>query len=186
MAHDTRERMIDAAALLLQREGYQATSWRRLVDEAGVPWGSIGHHFPGGKEELAVAAVDRGAAAVGALIDRCFAVRRTPATAVREWFEVSARLLAESGYSAGCPVATLALETAATSPALGEAARAAFAGWERRLTEHLASSGVRRAPALAGMVLTLLEGALVRARVERSPAPLHAAGRLAERLVREG
>lgn len=185
MTSHTREQMVDAAALLFQREGYHATSWRRLVDESGAPWGSIGHHFPGGKEELGVAAIERGGAAVTALIEHCFARRRSAALAIGDWFAFSARMLEDTGYATGCPVATVALETAATSPALADASRTAFAGWERALRTGLTAHGLARAPAaaLAGTVLTLMEGALIRARVERSTAPMTAAGRLASRLV---
>jgi TetR/AcrR family transcriptional regulator, lmrAB and yxaGH operons repressor len=185
MAQETREQMVDAAAQLFQREGYHATSWRRLVDESGAPWGSISHHFPGGKEELGVAAIERGGAAVTALIEHCFAQRRSAARAVGDWFAFSARMLEDTGYAAGCPVATVALETAATSPALAGASRDAFAAWERALRAGLTAHGLprARAAALAGTVLTLMEGALIRARVERSTEPVTAAGRLASGLV---
>ena len=58
MATETRDRMIEAAMSLLQRRGYRATSWRVLTQESGTPWGSVQHHFPGGKEELGVAAIE--------------------------------------------------------------------------------------------------------------------------------
>src|SRR5437660_1001494 len=48
--------MIEAAMRLLQRNGYAATSWRGVVEEAGTPWGSAHHYFPGGKEQLTAAA----------------------------------------------------------------------------------------------------------------------------------
>jgi TetR/AcrR family transcriptional repressor of lmrAB and yxaGH operons len=188
MAEETRERMVDAAALLFQREGYHATSWRRLVDESGAPWGSISHHFPGGKEELGVAAIGRSAGAVSALIAHGFAEHPRPADAVAAWFTTSAQLLETTGYAAGCPVATVALETGATSPALAAASRAAFESWEGLLRTRLRERGLGRARAasLAGTILTLMEGALVRARVERTTAPLDAAGALAAQLVRAG
>jgi TetR/AcrR family transcriptional regulator, lmrAB and yxaGH operons repressor len=40
--------------------GRGTTSWRSLVDEAGTPWGSIRHHFPGGKDGLGLAAIEVG------------------------------------------------------------------------------------------------------------------------------
>jgi TetR/AcrR family transcriptional repressor of lmrAB and yxaGH operons len=170
--------MVETAARLFQSEGYHATSWRRLVAESGTPWGSVHHHFPGGKEELGVAAIELGADAVAAVIDHCFEEHPgDPAAAVTAWFALSAKLMDSSDYSAGCPVATVALETTATSAPLAAASRAAFERWEAALAAHLDD------PALAGTLLTLLEGGLVRARVHGSTEPLAEAGRVAAQLV---
>ena len=64
----TRQQMIETGVRLFQRGGYYATTWRGLVEEAGAHWGSINHHFPGGKQELAIEAIRVGAAGVDALI----------------------------------------------------------------------------------------------------------------------
>jgi TetR/AcrR family transcriptional repressor of lmrAB and yxaGH operons len=177
--------MIMTAARLFQRHGYHATSWRGLVDEAGAPWGSIHHHFPGGKTELGVAALEAGSAAVLALIDHCFSEVADPAGAVGRWFELSGELLVGSGYESGCPVATVALETIAGPAAVKEAARAAFEAWEKRLAAHLRRAGVSRARAIdtAISVLALLEGALLLARVHGDPGPMRVASRNAQVIV---
>ena len=49
--------MIDAAVALFSRQGYAATSFNDIIEHSGAPRGSIYHHFPGGKAELAVEAV---------------------------------------------------------------------------------------------------------------------------------
>ncbi|WP_372789519.1 TetR/AcrR family transcriptional regulator [Paraconexibacter sp.] len=184
---DTRQRMIETASRLFQRDGYHATSWRGLVEEAQAPWGSIHHHFPGGKEELGVAAIEAGSDAVAAAITYAFASTRTPAGAIERLFSTSAALMEASGYETACPVASVAVASAHESPALTTASRTAFRRWEDELADRLAAGGVprRRAPALAGHVMTLLEGALVRARVHGSAQPLRDAGSLAADLVRQ-
>jgi TetR/AcrR family transcriptional regulator, lmrAB and yxaGH operons repressor len=178
--------MIVTAARMFQRDGFHATSWRGLVEEAGTPWGSIAHHFPGGKEELGIAALEAGADAVAALIEHCFAEQPDPALAVRRWFELSAQLMTSSEYSAGCPVATVALETALTSDAMREASRAAFDRWEKVIAGELRRAGATRARAAeaAGTVLALLEGALLLSRVRQSAKPTRGAARHAEAVVR--
>ena len=182
----TRERMIETAARLFQRDGYHATSWRGLVEEAGTPWGSIHHHFPGGKEELGVAAIDAGAAAVAALIRHSFETDPRPAVAVALWFRLSADLLVLSDYSAGCPVATVALETASTLPAMRQATHRAFELWQAELTNRLRAAGVSARPAreAAETVLVLLEGGLLLARIEQARRPIENAARQAEAVVR--
>jgi TetR/AcrR family transcriptional repressor of lmrAB and yxaGH operons len=177
--------MIVAAARLFQRDGYHATSWRVLVEEAGAPWGSIHHNFPGGKQELGVAALEAGSAAVLALIDHCFAEHRDPGQAVGRWFELSGELLVGSGYEAGCPVATVALETLGGPTAVKAAAGAAFEAWEERLAAHLRRAGLSRARArdAATAVLALLEGAMLLARVRQARAPMAVASRSAQAIV---
>ena len=71
MTKDVRERMIEGAVRLLAQRGLQATSFNEVLELTGAPRGSIYHHFPGGKDELISAAVDRaGSHALEALDDR--------------------------------------------------------------------------------------------------------------------
>jgi TetR/AcrR family transcriptional repressor of lmrAB and yxaGH operons len=179
--------MIMAAARLFQRDGYYATSWRGLVAEAGTPWGSIHHHFPGGKTELGVAAIEAGSAGVVALIDQCFAEQVDASKAVGRWFERSGKLLLETDYESGCPVATVALETLSGPDPVKDAARAALGAWEARLAEHLRRAGLSRARAAdtATCVLALLEGALLLSRVHVSVRPMRVASRHAQAIVAE-
>jgi len=183
---ETRRRMIESATRLFQQHGYHGVSWRGLVEAAGTPWGSISHHFPGGKEELGVAAIELGSDFLAGVIEQCFADAETPDAAVRQWFRATADFVRASEFRAGCPVAIVALETAPDSEALTAACRAAFDRWEGIVTEKLADAGVRRGRAreVAGLALTLLEGALLLARVHASTAPLDRAGMHAAEIVR--
>ena len=52
MTSDTRAKMVAGAADLMSRRGVNATSMREVVRHTGTPRGSIGHHFPGGKQQL--------------------------------------------------------------------------------------------------------------------------------------
>jgi TetR/AcrR family transcriptional repressor of lmrAB and yxaGH operons len=167
--------MIATAVTLFRRDGYSATSWRRLVEEAGTPWGSAYHHFPGGKEQLGVAAVTSAAELVGKTIRRAFERTESAEEAVAWWFGKAAEALANSGYRDGCPVATIALETAHGSPALAEACRTAFTGWHGLLAGLLTERD--HADELAVAIVNNLEGALVLSRVHRSAQPLETAAR---------
>ncbi len=51
----SRAALIDAAATLFRRQGYAATGLNQILDEAGVRPGSLYHHFPQGKQQLAAA-----------------------------------------------------------------------------------------------------------------------------------
>ena len=186
MATGTRERMIATALRLFQRDGYAATGWRGLVEAAGTPWGSAHHHFPGGKEQLGAEAVTLGSAGVLAALEDCLARKPDVAAATQAWFAVAADNLNPSQYECGCPVATVALETAVTAPALGEVCAAAFRSWTDRLAAALVDAGVpkRRAADLACHTVASLEGALLLARSWKDARPVKVAGENAATLIR--
>lgn len=180
-----RDQMIKTAMELFQREGYRATSWRKLVQAAGTPWGSAHHYFPGGKEQLGVAAVELGARNVARLFEHSFATEPSAADAMRRIFSVSADLMETSGFRAGCPITTVALETVPDLPGMAAACRDAFGQWEAILAAGLERHGVEaaRAQALAGLILALFEGALVVSRVSQSTAPMRRCADQAAALV---
>jgi TetR/AcrR family transcriptional repressor of lmrAB and yxaGH operons len=54
----SRAALIDTAALLFRRQGYAATGVNQILETADVKAGSLYHHFPSGKQELAAAVVE--------------------------------------------------------------------------------------------------------------------------------
>jgi TetR/AcrR family transcriptional repressor of lmrAB and yxaGH operons len=177
----SRQRLIAAATRLFSRQGYEATGVKHIAEQASAPMGSFYFHFPGGKEELGVAALDYGAERFAAALGRAL----TSVEAVEDALPACARLLAEdlpnSEWADGCPVATTALESVVRSPALRTAAAAAFHVWEGVIRDRLTAAGLsdRSAAELASSALALLEGAEMLARVHADPAPLrHAAASL--------
>ena len=173
VSSDTKQRMVDAAVRLFRTQGYAATSWRGLVAESGTPWGSVQHHFPGGKPELAVAALDAGADVALAAIRIGFDKHESAGEAIAWWFGKAQRLLERSDYEQGCPIGMLALGSG--DPAVAEASRSALLRWRAALAERLADRGYDDSEALALSVLTTLQGALVLAKGLRSSEPLELA-----------
>lgn len=171
---ETRRRMVEAASRLFQSSGYRGTSWRTLVRASGTPWGSIQHHFPGGKEELGVAAVEHGTDLLGQFLASCFDGSRPPADAISMWFAASAGLLAASGYADGCPVAAVAFDADATTADLRAACTRAFAKWTGVVADGLRAAGIEeaRAARLAATSVAAFEGALLMSRTLGSVEPL--------------
>lgn len=166
--------MIEAAARMLRRDGYAATGWRSVVAEAGTPWGSMHHCFPGGKEELVAEAIRLGGAGVGAALEEALAGGLDVADGVRRWFEMAAGNLAASGYVDGCPLATIALETAPRSARLSAACSAEVRGWITRLARAVEQAGLpsQRAEELATVIVSSFEGALLTARLAQDTAAI--------------
>ena len=98
--------------------------------------------------------------------------------AVAAWADVAATELESSSWADGCPVATVALETAHTSDALAAACGAALDGWRVALSESIFDRGVarREADGLATLILAGIEGALLLARAGRDADPLRIVG----------
>ena len=173
----TRERILYAAAELFRRQGYAGTGLNQIVTQADAPFGSLYHHFPGGKQQLAEEVIGVGGAFFQTLVSAVYDAEATPEASVRAVFAGAAETLASTDYQDACPIATLALEVASTNETLRRATRDVFDRWITALGERLGSEQ----QALA--VLSALEGAFVLCRAQRSTAPLLAAGEMAAALV---
>lgn len=174
---DTRGRLILAMSRALQHRGYHGIGLSDLLRQAGAPKGVLYHHFPGGKQALAVAAVDAAAGHIHAALDRLVVERVHPVTALASWLQTAQQQLERSDYERGCPLAAVALETTGDDLALREALARAFEGIRQRLARLFIAAGAptARAESLATLVVAAYEGALIQARVARSAAPMAAA-----------
>ena len=180
MADSSRVKMVRSAATLFGSRGLNATSFSDVLADSGAPRGSIYHHFPGGKKQLAEDAIGWTSEQIVGHLRACPA--DTP-DGVLGWFiELWRQSVRGSGGSAGCPVAGVAVDTGAADE-LTRAARVAFASWAGTLAEQLAAVGVpaARARSIAVTALAAMEGALILCRAERSGEPLE---RVAEELLR--
>jgi TetR/AcrR family transcriptional regulator, lmrAB and yxaGH operons repressor len=163
---DTRGVLVTTMARLLRDQGYAATGRAQLLAESGVSNGSLYHHFPGGLEELAEAALDASGRAVADGLRE--ALEETPSTAlgVSRFLDAAAGPAGE-GACPGCPIAPTALESPIISPRLREAAARCFAQWEALIASRLREDGWPEdsVAELASATLALVEGALLLARV---------------------
>jgi TetR/AcrR family transcriptional repressor of lmrAB and yxaGH operons len=172
----SRDAFIAATGRLLRRQGYDATGVNEIVTESGAPKGSLYFHFPGGKEELALAAMLREGTKLRAAIASVMSSSEDPGEALGRLVDALAHGLESSGYQDGCPIATVTLEAANRSPAVHEAAAAVFDTWIEPLEERLLMAGLDAGTARRRAVLALaaIEGALILARARRDLEPLAA------------
>ncbi|MGK2741948.1 TetR/AcrR family transcriptional regulator [Tepidicaulis sp. LMO-SS28] len=183
---ETRARMLATAAGLFQAQGYAATGLGQIIDEARVPRGSLYFHFPGGKEELAAAAVEAAGAHLAQLIGERLAAADTPAAALGALADHFAGELKRSGFSKGCPVSTVALEATAETPRLKQACAGVYRAWLSLIESRLTGLGIAeaRAALLAQTWLGAIEGAILLSKSLETTEPLtrmaKELGRLAE------
>jgi AcrR family transcriptional regulator len=161
---DGRARLLRGALELLGERGYGETDLRQAAARGDAPRGSIYHHFPGGKADLARAAVDARAARLAALLERSLSEQGVLLT-----LDLFAQALSGSEdvepARIGCPIAALALAPPEEAE-LHAAAAAAFSLWERFIADALIREGIdgAQAPAIAALTVAAVEGALIRAR----------------------
>jgi AcrR family transcriptional regulator len=167
--------MVRSAALLFREQGYSGTAFSDVIAHSGAPRGSIYHHFPGGKAQLAEEAVAWAAEAIAARLDETLAQERDAASVLRAFLAPWREVLERSDFRAGCPLVAVAVETD-VPPRLAAAAADAFAGWQRLLAARLRAASIpaARAAALASLTLAAIEGAVLLCRAQRSTAPLDA------------
>jgi len=170
----TRDRLIAAMTDALRRRGFHGVGVADILQQAGAPKGVLYHHFPGGKADLAVAAIDRVVDRMIAGLDQLLAQQPDPLQATRLWLQSATGRLQASGFESGCPLATIALETTAADTALREALARAFERLRQRLAQALSAAGhdAARAESLAALIVSAYEGGLLQARVAHSTAPL--------------
>ncbi len=174
-ARDGRERLLNGARRLLAEKGYAGMELRDVAERGRAPRGSIYHHFPGGKRQLAVEAAALEGVEIRAAIERSLEERGLAET-LQMFGTMFKRRVKDHPERLGCPVAAAALARP-EDPALAAAATAAFQSWEAPIAAALREEGVaaKDAETFAGLVVSTVEGALVRARAAGDQAPLDSA-----------
>ena len=181
----SRAALIDTAATLFRRQGYAATGLNQILDAAGVKAGSLYHHFPQGKQQLAAAVVDAAGAGIELLLRRFLSGGRPVADIVDRWIDLLAAGLAGDQRD-GCPIEPIATESVNASPLVRAASARAFQGWCAAIEDRLRSEGWpgKDAETVAIAVISLIEGALILSRTAGDPAALNAAKPAARTLLR--
>jgi len=168
--------MVFSAAQLIRRQGVTATGVRDVVVHADAPRGSVQHYFPDGKEQLVNEAVDWAGRYAGARIERFLGRIRHPTPSrlftamVRQWIDE----YRAQGFGAGCPLAAATVDCAEISESTRAHVVAALDTWRRPVAAALVGMGVprRKAPSLATVMISALEGAIILARAEQDVRPL--------------
>ena len=175
---NSRERMIAGAALTLGERGVEGASFSEVLARSGAPRGSIYHHFPGGKAQLATEATAYAGDWITELIERAAG----PVELIRELTALWVGMFERSGGRAGCTVAAAAMAGDEFVTAR-ERAGVVLRGWCDVLAARMREQGVAaaRARAFATLGVAAFEGALVLARAEGDARPVRLAGRELER-----
>jgi TetR/AcrR family transcriptional repressor of lmrAB and yxaGH operons len=172
-ATSSRERMVRAAVELFRERGYAATSFHDVIERSGAPRGSIYHHFPEGKQQLAREAIHWYAERTIRALDR--AVAAGSALDVLDLFVAASRdSLVASDFTAGCAIAGVTLDLGMAEEPIRTSVAVAFVRWRDALADVFGREGATPAQArrLAHFVVAAAEGALLLARAQRDAQPI--------------
>jgi len=172
----TREELVEVAGRLIHERGDAATGVAAILAAAEVGSGSLYHFFPS-KEALLLAVLDRyGERLDEEIVGPVWAVTEDPIERVFGILGFYRLFLTATDLRLGCPIGNLAGELADTHPRVRDRVGGLFAGWRAAVEAALEPvqerlpDGVSR-EGLATLVLSVMEGAVMQARVARSLEP---------------
>jgi TetR/AcrR family transcriptional regulator, lmrAB and yxaGH operons repressor len=180
----SRDRMIEAAIDLMRGYGLSGVGINDVVRESGAPRGSLYHYFPEGKVQIACEALEVQGGRIASLLDEALASKKAAPQKVTALFEAFAQRVEASAFQRSCAVGAVTLDLATEDVALREMVAGIFDAWRAVISRHFPMSGPKEAQSFAGLLLTAIEGAHVRARAEKSGAPFREAGHWLSRLVK--
>lgn len=179
MKESAREKIIAVGVEIVAVSGFNATGIDAILKAAGVPKGSFYHHF-GTKENFGIEVINLFTENYtkklhGYLDDEALA----PLQRIRRYLEESIERTVQDNFSKGCLIGNLGQELAAQSERFRCRLEEVFHDWLGLFAKclHEAQQAGELNPgldpqSLAGFLLSGWEGAILRAKVMRSPEPL--------------
>ncbi|QLQ20616.1 MAG: TetR family transcriptional regulator C-terminal domain-containing protein [Exiguobacterium profundum] len=174
---EARQRLIRAGLIHLTEKGYTATGLDEILREARVPKGSFYHYFDG-KPAFGAALIEAYHQYFAARLDRFLTDDPCPPRPHRRLHRRRRRGMARHGFRRGCLVGNLGQEMGALPEDFRARLSAVLQDWQARTATCLRAAQTTGAPSqdpdqLAAFFWIGWEGAVLRAKLDRSAAPLH-------------
>jgi AcrR family transcriptional regulator len=172
----TRQRIVEMAAPVFNRQGYVGASLRDIINATGLEKGGIYNHF-GSKEQLALEAYDYALSQVTEGLARSQDGATDAIDRLQRMIRSFAKFARKPAISGGCPIMNIAIEADDTHPVLRDRARASMTLWHRligRIVKDGTAAG-QLVPgidpyALASLITGSLEGGVMLSGLYDDPA----------------
>lgn len=176
---DTRSEIVRIGTSLIYRQGYNATGIDAILKEAGVPKGSFYHYFKS-KEEFGLAVIDHFAEGFVLRLDTFLKDEEvTPLNRLRNFLESGLARVSQNACTRGCLIGNLGQEMADQNERFRDRLNGIFAMWRQHVADCLREAqrvgelaGDLDADMAAGVLLSGWEGAILQAKVTKSPQPM--------------
>ncbi len=176
---ETRELLLRAGLEVLTEKGFSSTGIDEILKRVGVPKGSFYHYFDS-KEAFGAALIERYARYFAYKLERHFGdSSKQPLARLWAFVEDARTGMARHEFRRGCLIGNLGQEMAALPESYRASLIAVFHDWESRLARCLEAAQHRgEIPAsvdceqAAAFFWIGWEGAVLRAKLERSAKPL--------------
>lgn len=174
--NNSKDILIETASRLFRIKGYYGVGLKDILEESGIPKGSLYHYFPQGKEQLAIAAINHTKEIVINEIQALFDEFEDPIKAFQTHLEHLSEIIIKSD-NIGFPIGTIAGETYSTSEPIRMACHLAFEEWQAIYRKKLLKCGYDKVQSndLALAVNLMIEGAILLSLTNKSNRPLEVA-----------
>lgn len=164
----TKDRLIQSAALLFRTRGYHGVGLSDLLTHAGAPKGSLYHHFPNGKSDLALAAATWASDEMLRLIAISFAPADTFRDGATTLCHKLAKLFDLSGQWDTCPISATLFAGPDNADFRSQSLRL-YDGWIGEIHDHAARFGMstEEAQRASERLFMLLQGGWMLARARQ-------------------
>jgi TetR/AcrR family transcriptional repressor of nem operon len=177
---DTRSEIVRIGTSLIYRQGYNATGIDAILKEAGVPKGSFYHYFKS-KEDFGLAVIDHFADGFEQRLDTFLRDEEvTPLNRLRNFLESGLARVSQNACTRGCLLGNLGQEMADQNERFRERLSQIFVMWRQHVANCLSEAqrvgelaGDLDADVVAGVLLSGWEGAILQAKVTKTPQPMH-------------
>jgi TetR/AcrR family transcriptional repressor of nem operon len=174
-----REDILKSGLKVMFQSGYQGASVRDICAAAGAPHGSFTNHFRS-KEAFAREVLDRYFDNLKGYVKEAFDDKSLPPRQrLKRYLDIISGVLEADKWSRGCLIGDFSLQTTSESELLRERLEAIFQEWCAPFAACIAEAQTAGEidstfdpMELAEFLLASWEGAILRMKVERSPAAL--------------
>lgn len=188
-AERTRQYIIERTAPIFNEKGYAGTSMNDLTDATGLTKGSIYGNFEN-KDEVALAVFDYNFGRVTAYLRERIMAQDNAVDRLLVYPRVYSDFLKIPFLKAGCPLLNTSVEADDTHPALREKTSQALTFWKKSL-ENQVKRGIERKEIhkdtdpteVAVILMSLIEGAVMQAKVHGRSTELRIAMRYLEKFI---
>jgi AcrR family transcriptional regulator len=173
METSTRHKLIETADMLFRKKGYHGVGIAEILKVTGVPKGSLYHHFPNGKQDLAIASAEWATKGMIRIIDDAFETASSFEDGATTLCHKLAKFFDMSGNWDGCPVSNTLLD-GPENQVFRDTVTQAFEMWVETASAHGTRLGYPSPQArdASELLLIAIQGAWSMARARQSSEEL--------------